>query len=88
MWLSSAVLGNACIIVHWIAVSFKFCHMTLFKYVFPTLKVITNMHFLYVCLYLDYKKNFVLIYFLTCCIVLISFFVFFVCFFFFWLDHV
>lgn len=31
------------------------------------------MHFLYICLYFDYKKNF-LVYFLTCCIVLISFF--------------
>lgn len=49
---------------------FKFCQMIVFlKYVSPIFKIITNMHFLYICLYFDYKKT----YFLTCCIVLISF---------------
>lgn len=54
MWLSSASLGNACIIMHWIVVFvFKFCQMTLFlSTCFPTLKIITDKYSFPICLFI------------------------------------
>lgn len=62
MWLSFAILDNACIIMHWVIGVFVgffivFVRWLFLKYMFPTLKTFTDkIHISYVCLYLDYKK--------------------------------
>lgn len=51
MWLFSAILGNGCI-MHWIVLLSDDC----FSYLHVSYYNCWHMHFLYICLYIDYKK--------------------------------